>query len=60
MFYESEYGVRTSGGNSTVSKLNLTLNSLEPDVSYTSFVVAYGGDLPSNHSNAATIPAGEV
>ena len=60
VFYESESGVRTSGGNTTASQLNLTLSSLEPDVSYTAFVVAFGGDLPSSHSNNATIPAGEI
>ena len=60
VFYESESGVRTSGGNTTAPQVNLTLNSLEPDVSYTAFVVAFGGDLPSNYSNTAIIPAGEV
>ena len=59
VFYESESGVRTSGGNTTGTQVNLTLSSLEPDVSYTVFVVAFGGDLPSAHSNNATIPAGE-
>ena len=57
VFYESESGVRTSGGNVTASQLSLTLSSLEPDVSYTAFVVALGGDLPSAHSNSANIPA---
>ena len=60
VFYESESGVRTSGGNTTATQVNLTLSSLEPNVSYTAFVVAFGGDLPSAHSNNATIPAGEV
>ena len=60
VFYESESGVRTSGGNTTATQVNLTLSSLEPDFSYTAFVVAFGGDLPSNHSNYATIPAGEA
>ena len=60
VFYESESGVRTSGGNTTVSQVNLTLSSLEPDASYTAFVVAYGDDLPSAHSNTANIPAGKI
>ena len=60
VFYESESGVRTSGGNTTATQVNLTLSSLEPNISYTAFVVAFGGDLPSAHSNNATIPAGEV
>ena len=60
MFYESESGVRTSGGSVTASQLNVTLSSLEPNVSYTAFVVAFGGDLPSAHSNIANIPAGKI
>ena len=60
VFYESESGVRTSGGNTTATQLNLTLTSLEPNVSYTAFVVAFGVDLPSSHSNNAIIPAGEI
>ena len=60
VFYDSESGVRTSGGNITAPQVNLTLSSLKPNVSYTAFVVAFGGDLPSAHSNNATIPAGEV
>ena len=60
MFYESESGVRTSGGNTTASRLSLTLSYLEPNVSYTAFVVAFGGDLPSVPSNNATIPVGEI
>ena len=60
VFYESESGVRTSGGNTTATQVNLTLSSLELNVSYTAFVVAFGGDLPSNQSNTATIPAGKA
>ena len=55
VFYESEYGVRSSGGNTTAQQLSLEFSSLEPNVRYTAFVVAFGGDLPSNHSNTATI-----
>ena len=60
MFYESEFGGKTSGGSTTVPQVSLTLSSLEPDVSYTAFVVAFGGDLPSAHSNTADIPAGKI
>ena len=38
------------------TKLNIT--SLQPDVNYTAFVVAYGGDLPSEHINIV-IPQGK-
>ena len=60
VFYERESGARTSGGNTTATQANLTISSLEPNVSYTAFVIAFGGNLPSAHSNSATIPAGEV
>ena len=57
---ETELGVRSSGGNTTSSQLSLTLSSLIPGVVYTAFVMAYGGDLPSAHSNNAEISAGET
>ena len=60
VFYESEFGVPTSGGNTNIPQASLILSSLKPDVSYTAFVVAFGGDLPSNHSNTAEIPAGKI
>ena len=60
VFYGSESGVRTSGGHTTAMQVNLSLSSLEPNVSYTAFVVAYGGDLPSAHSNIANIPVGKI
>ena len=60
VFIETEFGVRTSGGSTTSSQLSLTLSSLTPDVVYTAFVVAYGGDLPSAHSNTAEISTGET
>ena len=56
VFYESEYGTRISAGNTTAQQISLVLSSLEPNVRYTAFVVAFGGDLPSDHSNTATIP----
>ena len=39
------------------TKLNIT--SLQPDVNYTVFVVAYGGNLPSEHINT-TISQGNL
>ena len=60
VFYESESGVRTSGGNTTLTQISLNLSSLEPDVIYIAFVVAFGGDLPSNHSNTANISPGKI
>ena len=56
VFYKSEYGTMTSGGNTTAQQTSFVLSSLEPNVRYTAVVVAFGGDLPSNHSNTATIP----
>ena len=55
VFYENEYGIRTSGGNITAPQVSLILNSLEPSVRYTAYVVAFGSDLRSNSSNTATI-----
>ena len=60
VFYESESGVRTSGGNTTVPQVSLSLSSLELHVNYTVFVVAFGGDLPSARSNTAQLPAGKM
>ena len=60
MFYESEYGIRTSGGNTTAPQASLVLNYLEPNVRYTAYVVAFGGDLQSNPSNTATIPTSKI
>ena len=55
VFYGSEYDVRTSGGKTTGPQVSLILDSLEPDITYTAYVVAFGGDLPSNASNTAII-----
>ena len=55
VFYESDYDVRTSGGNTTAPQVSLILDLLDEDVTYTAYVVAYGGDLRSNPSNTATI-----
>ena len=59
VFIETESGNRISGGNTTSSQLSLNLDSLDPYITYTAFVVAYGGDLPSAHSNTADISAGK-
>ena len=56
VFYDSEYDIQTSGGNVSAPQVSLILDFLEPDVRYTAYVVAFGGDLQSNPSNTATIP----
>ena len=43
--------------DTNTTKLNIT--SLQPDVNYTAFVVAYGGDLPSEHITT-TISQGKL
>ena len=48
MFLDLSNGTRVSMETNT-TELNIT--SLQPDVNYTAFVVAYGGDLPSEHIN---------
>ena len=55
VFYDSQYDDWTSGGNATAPQVSLILDSLEPNITYTAFVVAFGGDLPSNPSDTATI-----
>ena len=50
MFLDISNGTRVKFDTIT-TKLNIT--SLQPDVNYTAFVVAYGGDLPSEHINIA-------
>ena len=37
----------------------LTLSTIDPDSSYPVFVVAYGGDLPSSHSNNEILQEGK-
>ena len=53
VFYDSPDGIRLSVdvGNATI----ITLESLDPELFYTAFVVAYGGDLPSIASLAVNI-----
>ena len=60
VFFESESGVWTSGGSVAAPQTSLNLSSLEPNISYTAFVVAFGGDLPSRHSNTANLSAGKI
>ena len=60
VFYESEYGIRTSAGNAAPPEVSLVLSSLEPNVSYTAFVVAFGGDLPSINSNTGTVSNSKI
>ena len=50
MFLDISNGTRVKFDTIT-TELNIT--SLQPDVNYTAFVVAYGGDLPSEHINTA-------
>ena len=56
VFLDIPNGTRVNMETNT-TELNIT--SLQPDVNYTAFVVAYGGDLPSEHINT-TISQGNV
>ena len=56
MFVGLSNGTRVSIETNT-AELNIT--SLQPDVNYTILVVAYGGDLPSEHINT-TISQGNL
>ena len=49
VFYDLSNGTRRSEDNGNESFL--TLDNLEPKLIYPTFVVAYGGDLPSEASN---------
>ena len=53
VFLDISNGTRVSTETNT-TELNITF--LQPDVNYTAFVVAYGGDLPSDHSSTIIIP----
>ena len=48
MFFDISNDTRINMETNT-TKLNIL--SLQPDINYTAFVVAYGGDLPSEHIN---------
>ncbi len=56
VFYDSPDGIRLSVdvGNTTM----IILDSLDPELFYTAFVVAYGGDLPSTASSLVNITEG--
>ena len=56
VFYDSPNGARRSEdvGNTTV----LTVVDIDPALSYTAFVVAYGGNLPSKASQISNISKG--
>ena len=53
VFLDIFNGTRVSMETNTTE---LNLNFLRPDVNYTAFVVAYGGDLPSEYSSAIIMP----
>ena len=56
VFYDSPDGIRLSVdvGNTTM----IILDSLDPELLYTAFVLAYGGDLPSTASSLVNITEG--
>ena len=55
LFYDLPNGTRESiEVNSTL----ITFSTLDPESSYPVFVVAYGGDLPSSHSNNTNLKQG--
>ena len=57
MFFDISNGTRVNMEDTNITELTIT--SLQPDNNYTVFVVAYGGDLPSEHSNTVVIPQGK-
>ena len=56
MFLDLANGTRVRIETNT-TELNITF--LQPDINYTAIVVAYGGDLPSEHINT-TISQGNL
>ena len=56
VFYDSPDGIRLSEdvGNTTM----ITLHTLDPQLAYTAFVVAYGATLPSEASSLVNITEG--
>ena len=57
--YQAEADGRTSGGETDAAQLSLVVAGLASTSSYSFFVVAFGGDLPSAPSNTVTIsPSG--
>ena len=57
VFYDLPNGTRFS--IEVEENTTLTLVNLSPELSYSTFVVAYGGDLPSKASNVNNISKGE-
>ena len=56
LFYDLPKGTRES---IEVNNTLITLSTIDPVSSYPVFVVAYGGDLPSNRSNNETLHQGK-
>ena len=56
VFYDLPNGTRLSVEDTS---LMITLSFLVPESSHPVFVVAYGGDLPSNRSNTGTLQEGK-
>ena len=57
LFYDLPNGTRES---IEVNDTLMTFTTLDPVTSYSVFVVAYGGDLPSNRSNTGTLQEGKT
>ena len=58
--YELFYDLRNSTRESIeVNNTLITLSTLDPELSYPVFVVAYGGDLPSSHSDNKILQEGK-
>ena len=55
LFYDLPNGTRES---IEVNDTLITISTLDPVSSYPVFVVAYGGDLPSSHSNNINLQQG--
>ena len=58
VFYDLPNGTRFST-EVEENTTTLTLVNISPELSYSTFVVAYGGDLPSEASNVNNISKGE-
>ena len=55
LFHDLPNGTRES---TEVNGTLITVSTLDPVSSYPVFIVAYGGDLPSSHSNNETLQQG--
>ena len=56
VFYDLPNGTRES---IEVNGTLITISTIDPESSYPAFVVAYGGDLPSSHSNNESLQQGK-